>query len=87
MCGVRVNVVERYCDSLEDLLMSRVASDELVLCGEGLSSMFAFSRRADRVLIDFDPPIVLAQTVAYRSDPLNPAVESLVRYLRARFGE
>ena len=49
--------------------------------------MFAFSCRADRVLIDFDPPIVLAQTVAYRSDPLNPAVESLVRYLRARFGE
>lgn len=87
VCGVRVNVVERYCDSLEDLLMSRVASDELVLCGEGLSSMFAFSCRADRVLIDFDPPIVLAQTVAYRSDPLNPAVESLVRYLRARFGE
>lgn len=85
--GISVQVDERYCDSLEDFVMTHVGPGDLFLCAEGLASMFAFDWRTERVLLDFDPPLVLDQAVAYRRDPDNPAVESLARFLRRKLSD
>lgn len=81
--GVELVVDERYCDSVEDFILSKVGSDDFCVFIEGWRNTVSW--RSDRVSVGFDPVVRIDQAVAYRADSGNPAVESFARFLRGKY--
>jgi DNA-binding transcriptional LysR family regulator len=86
--GIRLPVNERYCDSLEDLLLDKVGRDDVLVCDANLLKSSAFSLRPDRVAVRFDPPLVMPISLACavrHDEGSGLALRMLVEFLRDRY--
>lgn len=63
--GISVSICERYCDSLEDLLLDKIQPGDVMLCDANLLKMPALRLRPDRVSVPFDPPLFMPTSLAY----------------------
>lgn len=82
---------EKYCDSLEDLMLARAQADDLMLCDEYLvRNSSPLRMRTDRIARRFDPPLELDVFLAYCSEKAGAAesdrqaVELFADFLRAK---
>ena len=82
--GLSCRVNERYCDSLEDLVLTKAQPEDLMLCDERTLQSFVFKLREDRVARAFDPPIVLPVSLGYGSRGDNPALGPFVDFLASK---
>lgn len=78
-------IVERYCDSLEDLVLNKATSETLMLCDKSILDLPAFSLREDRTQMRFEPPLRAPVAAGYRADTDNQALLLLVRFLQGKF--
>ena len=76
---------EKYCDSLEDLILTKVAPGDVLFCDENTLKFSAFRLREDRVALRFNPPVRTTVSLAYLTDNRNPALALLAQFLREKF--
>lgn len=76
---------EKYCDSLEDLILTKVAPGDVLLCDENTLKFSAFRLREDRVALRFSPPVRTTVSLACLPDNPNPALALLARFLGEKF--
>ena len=69
--GTGITIDEKYCDSLEDFLMNRVGSHDLVVNNREIFEMPGVNMRRDRILLPFDPPLTMPLPIAYTSQTGN----------------
>lgn len=85
--GLTCEIVEKYCDSLEDFALTKATTDDLMICDENLFGFPPFKLREDRVQRRFNPPVYAPVTLAYRTDSDNQALMLLVDFLRTKYEE
>ena len=78
-------ITEKFCDSLEDLALTKATADDLMLCDENLFGFPPFKLREDRVQRRFDPPVKAPVVLAYRTESDNQALMMLVDFLRSKY--
>lgn len=83
--GIECPVDEKYCDSLEDLILTKVAPGDVLLCDENTLKFSAFRLREDRVALRFSPPVRTTVSLACLPDNPNPALALLARFLGEKF--
>ena len=82
--GVTLHIQERYCDSIEDLVMSKARPGDLMLCDENTLKFAAFRLRGHHRAIPFDPPVMAPVSMGYNAESKNPALIELVRFLEEK---
>ena len=82
--GAKVRVEERYCDSIEDLIMSKAGHGDLMLCDENSLKFAAYRLREHHVALPFDPPCHAAISMGYDAETSNAALLHLVEFLEAK---
>ncbi len=83
--GIECFVDEKYCDSFEDLILTKVAPDDVLLCDENTLKFSAFRLREDRVALRFNPPVRTTVSLAYLADSHNSALTLLAEFLGEKF--
>ena len=84
--GVSASVRERYCDSLEDLVLNKVGADEIMLFDEKIARLPAFALRPDRVMRLLETDVPNTVYLAYRASDANPGLVEFVRFIRDAAG-
>lgn len=79
-------VEERYCDSLEDLLLTKIQPADLMLCDRGLLSSAIFRVRGERMVRPFAPTMCCPVSLAYLADTNNVALQRFVDVLASKLG-
>ncbi len=82
--GVRLNIEERYCDSIEDLVMTKARPGDLMICDENTLKFAAFRLRSHHVAAPFNPRAEVPISMGYRVDTQNAALLELVAFLGAK---
>lgn len=81
---VSLHIQERYCDSIEDLVMSKARPGDLMLCDENTLKFAAFRLRGHHRAIPFDPPVIAPVSMGYNAESKNPALLELVKFLEEK---
>ena len=82
--GAKIRVEERYCDSIEDLIMSKANHDDLMLCDENSLKFAAYRLREHHIALPFNPPYHAAISMGYDAKTSNMALLHLVEFLEAK---
>ena len=85
--GTGITIDEKYCDSLEDFLMNRVGSHDLVVNNREIFEMPGVNMRRDRILLPFDPPLTMPLPIAYTSQTGNFALQLFIRFLEEKYAQ
>lgn len=78
-------VDERYCDSFEDLILTKVAPEDVLLCDVNTLKFSAFRLRDDHIPVRFSPPAYAPVSLGYLQENDNPALALLVSFLREKY--
>lgn len=65
--GLDCRIEEKFCDSLEDLILAKADADDLMLCDDNLLSSLSFRLREDRIARHFTPRVRMPISLAYRT--------------------
>lgn len=76
---------ERYCDSFEDLILTKVTPDDVLLCDTNTLKFSAFRLRDDRIPVRFNPPTYVPVSLGYLQENDNPAFNLLSAFLREKY--
>ncbi len=79
--GVALHIEERYCDSVEDLVMTKARPGDLMLCDENTLKFAAFRLREHHRAVPFDPPVSVPVSMGYDARTKNGALLELVEFL------
>ena len=82
--GVAFKVEERYCDSVEDLVMSKAQPGDVMLCDENTLKFAAFRLRGHHRAVPFSPPVHVPVSLGYDAETHNQALLELVAFLRTK---
>lgn len=85
--GLSCSIVERYCSSLEDLILNRVSPDDLLLCDAGLIEFPPLKLRKDRTIKRFSPHVYTTLYACYKLDGDNPAIPLFADFLARTYHE
>lgn len=83
--GLSCHIDEKYCDSLEDLMLSKVQPRDLMLCDANLLNSSVFRLRPDRTTLHFSPALTAPVSLAYRTGGLAPGRDANDRLALAAF--
>lgn len=83
-CDVAFRVEERYCDSIEDLVMSKAQPVDVMLCDENTLKFAAFRLRGHHRAVPFSPPVYVPVSLGYDAETHNQALLELVAFLQAK---
>ena len=62
--GLDCRIEEKFCDSLEDLILAKADADDLMLCDDNLLSSLSFRLREDRIARHFTPRVRMPISLA-----------------------
>lgn len=89
--GLDCRIEEKFCDSLEDLILAKADADDLMLCDDNLLSSLSFRLREDRIARHFTPRVRMPISLAYRTrgndgidDGNGLALKAFVDFLRQK---
>lgn len=79
--SVEPNVVQRYGDSAEDMFLSSLRVEDVVIASESSKDMLSFSVLNDRIFVPFDPPVMGITHFFVRKAGDNEALTCFISYL------
>ena len=83
--GITCQIDEKYCDSLEDLILSKVAPGDVMLCDANTLKFSAFRLREDRIAVRFSPATYASVSLGYLQENDNPALGLLIAFLHEKY--
>jgi hypothetical protein len=80
-------ISEKFCDSLEDLALTKTSREDLLLVDASLLNFPPFQLREDRLAKHFGPQVNMPVTLGYKNEEDNQALQRFVDFLYAKYLE